>query len=157
MKSKISILCIFLISLSSNAFNCSELIDQTYMTPGDSDFQYQYKFQKNGKVNLKIYMTSHDTDEFIKSGVAKMEVKKLNGTWLKYPKSNKIQIKVKNKKVLHTIDFLCKDELMYMGRKRSGRALQVVKTIPQNHSFSIPSLWISNSKMIRVDFSKKKK
>ena len=134
------------ISLSIGAFSCNQVVGETFLSPGDSDFQYQYAFKKGNSLSLKIFLTSHDA-----KGPEKMSLRKYNGTYEVDGESLTVKITVDKQK--HLITFSCVDSIQYMKAGAFSKSLQVKKTIPANHGFSMIHLWPKNSKVISDIFS----
>lgn len=132
------------------AFDCSEVIGKKYMSPGDSDFQYHYVFKKDGVASLDVYMVNHDREEHSKK---KLEKDHFEGTY-KIDK-NILTVFIEVDKVKHTINFSCMDKVKYMNVGKFSKSLQVGKTIPEFHAFSMIHLWPAKSPVIRKDLSKK--
>ncbi|MCF8057773.1 MAG: hypothetical protein K9K67_00645 [Bacteriovoracaceae bacterium] len=131
-------------------FDCKEVVGRKYMSPGDSDFQYHYVFKKDGVAALDVYMVNHDRDDHSKKS---LDVDHFEGTY-KVVKDTLI-VKIEVDKVKHTINFSCKDKVKYMNVGKFSKSLQVGKTIPESHAFSMIHLWPANSSVIRADLSKK--
>ena len=143
----IKFIILLLLPLSLQAFSCGEIVGESFFSPGDSDFQYDYSFEKKGLVKLKVFMTSHDTD-------AKEELK-IDQFQGKYKITKKaVVVKILVDGVAHEIHFSCLDNQQYMGVGPRDRTLKVSKTIPVNHSFSMIDLWPKKSKIIRRFLSK---
>lgn len=139
------LLSTFLFTQVSLAFDCKEIVNKKFFTPGDSDFQYQYKFKKNGEAVLEVLMTSHDVKD------AKMELEKYIGSY-KIEK-DKVTLNIEVRKTKHEITFSCLDGEQYMGVGPKSKTLKPISSIPKHHTFSFLSLWPEGSPVIRKTFS----
>ena len=137
------LILLLLIHTSVFAFDCKEIEGKEYLSPGDSDFQYHYRFI-DGKAYLLAFTMSHD------SGHGKVKTDKFRGTY-KLDEKNKDQFKLKIKVdgQSHSITFKCVDRAQYMAARDFSKKLEVIKTIPEAHAFSLIDLWPKESPVIR--------
>lgn len=146
-KSIIKFLIFFFLPIGAYAFSCGDVVGKTYLSPGDSDFQYHYSFKANGKVELAVYMVSHD------DGMKEeLKVDHFTGKYKTTEASLVLNIVVD--KVAHEIEFSCLDHQQYMAVGPKDQTLKVKRTKPANHGFSMIDLWPVKSKVIRKNFSK---
>lgn len=139
---------LFLFSQFTMAFDCQEIVNKKYYTPGDSDFQFQYSFKEKGKVELEVFMTSHDVKD------SKMEIEKYVGSYK--VEKNKMYLDIKVDENKHKITFSCLDSEQYMGVGPKSKTLKPIKSKPANHTFSFLSLWPEGSPVIRKILKEKK-
>lgn len=146
MKRSLIILLLLLMN-SSFAYDCSEVIGKKFYTPGDSDFQYEYSFLKEGVLELKIFMTSHDVSE------KKMETEVHKGSY-KINKG-KLQVVLKVRSTLNKITYSCEDRDQYMGVGDFSKSIKPELSSPGGNSFSYLSFWPEGSSVIRKMFNAK--
>lgn len=129
--------------VSAFAFDCKEIEGKEFLSPGDSDFQYHYRFEGK-KAFLYAYTMSHDF------GDHKVKKDKFIGSY-SFDEKNKDQfnLKIKVDGEKHDITFKCVDKAQYMGTGPFSKKLEVTKTIPAHHAFSIIDLWPKESPVIR--------
>lgn len=131
------------------AFDCRDVINKSYLSPGDSDFQYHYEFKEEGKLILKAITVDHDSDKPKKAKTDKFEGR------YKILKKNELLVNIEVDKEIHRIIFTCEDDLQYMGVGPRSNSLKFKEAKPKNHSFSMIDLWPKGSPVIRRILSEK--
>lgn len=142
-KMKYFLILSLFIQASVFAFDCKEIEGKEYLSPGDSDFQYHYRFEDK-KAFLYAYTMSHDV------GDHKVKKEKFVGSY-SFDEKNKDQFKlnIKVDGVAHEIIFKCIDKAQYMAVGKFSKKLEVHKTNPEYHAFSMIDLWPKESPVIR--------
>jgi|GEM_PF-7040223 len=138
-----------LLSFGVSAFDCRDVIGKSYLSPGDSDFQYRYEFKEDGLLALTASTVDHDSDT-----PKKVNNDKFKGRY-KFVKSNELLVNIEVDKEVHRIIFTCADDLQYMAVGPRSNSLKFKEAIPKNHSFSMIDLWPKGSGVIRRIISEK--